>query len=470
MHPTRHPQPQTVAGLAPILSLPYDVMLEIFTFLASNDIFHLLTTCHALYPLNHDEPIWRMLSARYGVHNNAIFGSRSFRTIYTRLLHTYGPLLGLWANDHPFRGNIIQFRIAPDRWRHHSSHALIGEVWQFPPAADLSPAERQEPQLPRYVEFVQIGFSCDDTVQLTWQVRADPTDEATPYADRDTSDTPSLHLLAPSHRSVSLYSIFHPYPHPDFPAPGADAWFDPARELPRLPLEEPPVEEADVGGFPSCTRQQQGAFLYAVSNPADPPNPPALSFFAHPADTLQLHAPPHGFIDRRRSPHPRYYPLRDTVAPCADPAAPGWHAASLAGLWLGAYGPHGTECLFLEHDGARHEVRAWKVTGDINVPRGAHSWVLELGADAGAALADMERELALGLGGAPRRAFWGVGNVSAHGYVRREHVKVVVILVGRDEIRVRWGQSSYVNKYVRYQGRHDMPSDKTCLQSDGWII
>jgi hypothetical protein len=65
-------------------------------------------------------------------------------------------------------------------------------------------------------------------------------------------------------------------------------------------------------------------------------------------------------------------------------------ASPLAGLWLGDYGPHGTEVLYMDVDasgiteeGDRPRLRATKITGDFNVPRGVQTWEADLDAEIG---------------------------------------------------------------------------------------
>ena len=52
--------------------------------------------------------------------------------------------------------------------------------------------------------------------------------------------------------------------------------------------------------------------------------------------------------------------------------------SSLSGFFLGEYGSHGTELVFVEHIG--FHLRAFKVTGDPNVPAGELTWSVLLDA------------------------------------------------------------------------------------------
>ena len=75
-----------------------------------------------------------------------------------------------------------------------------------------------------------------------------------------------------------------------------------------------------------------------------------------------------------------WYPLRfpslptDSSSSDTDSANELWDPRTLSGLWLGAYSMHGTEVLYLTYNEEAEEVQAWKITGDLNVPRGVMSW------------------------------------------------------------------------------------------------
>lgn len=131
--------------------------------------------------------------------------------------------------------------------------------------------------------------------------------------------------------------------------------------------------------------------------------PPALSLSVGPYAPGDLHHPPiRGIADMRGAGHDgpleksvfgmrdmdqpcgRYYPLRfPTVPPAATNAQPRdeVHQADgsvlgehLSGIWLASYGLFGTEVLFLEWVEEERMLKAWKITGDVQVPRGVVSW------------------------------------------------------------------------------------------------
>ena len=152
------------------------------------------------------------------------------------------------------------------------------------------------------------------------------------------------------------------------------------------------------------------------------PKPASIAFFPparndSPVYMPELHNPMHPLSGPYAAIRPRYYPLRAPAREGVDPAASEWTPDSLEGLWLGDYGPHGTECLFVEHDAAEAMVRAWKITGDENVPRGALSWEANMGKTCPpSALPPCAGEEGIGDLTA-HRLFEGTGVISARGFL-----------------------------------------------------
>ena len=137
--------------------VPFELLLQIFTYLSADDILHLLCTCSSYHALIKDESIWRELCSRYGVHDLSSSGFHnhtSFFTVYTELLHAYGPLLGLWASDAMFQGNILQFRIVEES-KEVGWEGIVGEVWKFS-CRGWTDASINIPTSPAYVDCMRI--------------------------------------------------------------------------------------------------------------------------------------------------------------------------------------------------------------------------------------------------------------------------------------------------------------------------
>ncbi|KAH9928502.1 uncharacterized protein BXZ73DRAFT_48348 [Epithele typhae] len=398
-----------------ILGLPYDVLQHVFDELSGPDTLHLISSQKHLYSeLIDDDHTWRRFCLPYGVADRKSFQDRSFRDIYGLFLHIYGPLLGLWCSDYPFRGNILQFRLLPDHQERDGEPVMVGDVWKF----TFQPGQ-PSPHLPYYVEFVQIGFAPRTTqadspandVSITWHLRNEHESlsflaQGGPWRrrfDGNALNNPSLHLIGPSDSTVQLRNYFaHPITNPEFPETPITPWYDSTRRTPHLPVQSPPP----ILLTPPRWYNRSPAELRYISGA---PKPFSIAFSPESASEsfADLHHPNHELSDRYAMLQPRYFPLRTVVEVGVDPASAAWSANSLGGLWLGDYGPHGTECLFIEYDEAAGEVRAWKITGDTNVPRGVWSWCATVTHDA--PFTDVS--------GVTFRGFEAQGRFAQHGYV-----------------------------------------------------
>ncbi|KAA1470746.1 hypothetical protein DENSPDRAFT_836622 [Dentipellis sp. KUC8613] len=451
--------------------LNYDVLLAICHYLAGDDVAHLLSTCHALHPHYRHDTTWRQLCQPYGlkdISSSEVWNS--FYDAYTQVLHRYGALVGVWASDHPYRGNVLEFRLDV------KSGCLIGEIWYFGNEAFHPLLNMQVPRLPQYRTVFRIGFD-DDSGQTYIAPKVYPSQN---WAD-DTSHeifVPSLHLLAETYEEVVLYHPSFPKsPLPQFPAPGS-RWYDHERGLPPMDVEPSPNSSLVMTAPPSSL-PPHGAVSMAPGRTLKPAAlcivPPSL------LDPEHMYEPRFLLTDFRHvradgSPmrdytartctgfYPRYYPLRMPVYEGLDPADEDWDPSSLEGLWLGAYGPHGTEVLSVEYDPLDQEVRAWKITGDINVPRGAQTW--KFGLDA--VLDRQETKELSWLKKPDSRVFSGTGTVSDVGFRpdQRGNMNLTVAVTGKDQISIHWvGMGADIPQYRRY--RRDVPSEQLHDSVDG---
>ena len=412
-------------AMATILDLPYELLQQIFADLSPVDIFHYIFSSRRLYyPLIDDASTWRPFCVPYGVTDNSAFRGRSYRIIYTRLLHRYGPLIGLWCSDYPFKGNVIEFRLVPDHWLRSGELVIVGDVWDFSESVERT---QTRPYHPTYTEFVQIGFTpwkkstpkTANDVHISWHLRSERdlgflvhNGIPPPWVRMDGGGiggltTPSLHVIAPTSSTLELSEYFaHPIHNPEFPESVSAPWYDASRGVPRIPQENPPpiiqTQRRWWNPHPGNLRYVDGA-----------PKPASISVFPPPLDQPSdvrlpdLHNPMHPLSSPYSISIPRYYPLRTVMQEGIDPASPDWRPETLVGIWLGDYGPHGTECLFLEHDTAEATLRAWKVTGDVNVPRGVWTWHADLKAET-----PWEDRT-----GRTVRAYRGIGRIAHHGFM-----------------------------------------------------
>ncbi|KAH9832870.1 uncharacterized protein C8Q71DRAFT_713697 [Rhodofomes roseus] len=424
--------------------LPYDVLLQISFLLPATDIIHLLSTCRTFHLLACDEYIWKTLSKRIGLDDITGFGGRSFRTVYTGLLHAYAPLLGLWAGDHPFTGQILGFRL--DLGGDGRSPGIVGEIWRFKP---LDPEEFDDPgaiQQPLCVPALRIGFAVHASDDQPAVVQN--TTQAMVSCSVDSSTRPShpaqLTIVSETTEGIFLHTRHGQHQHPAFPHP---AWHDHARPFPKISVT--PSLSVTSSGFLDMPSRPLVPICFKAAT--DVMSPRAISI-TYAGDCIDSLAPFLGFKSSIRDP-PRYYPLHtreDCGTISADVRS---HAAHLTGLWLGTYGPHGTECLFLTYDDTTKSLRAIKVTGDENVPRGAVSW--DVSTAEACQLSGQERDLwSRTMGGVvPAHTYRGQGAISARGYMPHQRMQFDVILtvIGPDELRLLWIDDGDVLGLKRYR-------------------
>lgn len=92
--------------------LPVELLLALFTLLLPEDIPSVLATCRGVQAHAHNESIWRELAARHGVYDVPELPEwpRPFYVLYTRFVHRYGRLFGLWCSDNPYENAILRIR------------------------------------------------------------------------------------------------------------------------------------------------------------------------------------------------------------------------------------------------------------------------------------------------------------------------------------------------------------------------
>ncbi|KZT69867.1 hypothetical protein DAEQUDRAFT_709663 [Daedalea quercina L-15889] len=440
---------------AGIHQLPYDILIQLSSLLTATDIVHLLSTCRALHPLAYDEHVWKDLSRRVGVYDVGGFGGRSFRTVYTGLLHAYIPLLGLWAGDHPFSGQILEFRL--DLGGEGRPPGIVGVVWRF---RSLEPEEFDDPsavQLPTRIPIIRIGFSDDHAVEgLPDEGRR--IDQAVPYCsvgnDKRQPHAMQLTVEPETTEGIFLHTRYGQFQHPAFPHP---SWHDRTHPFPKAATPSAILPAAEPNTLTAASRPPVPICFKAT---ADYVSSRAISISCARGCHERL-SPFLGFKNCIRD-HPRYYPLRMCEIPSAMPSDD-WTPAHLAGLWLGTYGPHGTECLFLTYDETRRSLRAVKVTGDENVPRGSTSW--DVSTVEQCQYTSSESELwSRAIGGAiPGHAFRGFGTISARGFMPHQITQFAVILtvIGPHELRLLWLDDGDVLGLIRYNQHAAVYSDST---------
>ncbi|KAI0071853.1 hypothetical protein K474DRAFT_489285 [Panus rudis PR-1116 ss-1] len=380
-----------------ILKLPYDLLWNLYTYLPADSIAYFLSTCKDLRAYYEDENLWKRLSATYGVTDSTLLGTYSWRTVYTTLLHTYGPLLGLHASDEPTFGGLMEFRFAKQK----GNPCIIAEIWM------LSEAIRQKrhshPSLPEYYLSFTIRLEGDGTQvfkypspsDFEWFVHSEQRPWWTNFRTQ-TLSTPSFVYRAPSNHSIYYHyrHIQTPLLHPEFPSDDA-MWFDRDRPLPRL-KQDPAASYTD-----SRDRFSEEYLLsidsgdYIFARQTDHINPPAFSIKT-PAvrgwyDPLLMYRSARGVLDIRDFSEPerddnppvpaRYYPLRAPSSPSGSPLeGAGTHPSRYDGVWLGAGNAWNTHVFYIAYDATSGDIKVERLTstGDVPIPRGIVNWTLDV--------------------------------------------------------------------------------------------
>lgn len=371
-------------------SLSFDIVYHLLNFTSIIDLVNLCCTCKALRIYLREDSIWRRVSAPYGARDFTHFGGASPIAVYTTLLHPYGPLLGLWASDYPYRGNLLEFRlICGDEYE---QGGIIGEVWSFNQTDETS---SEEPVSPTYIRAVKISFEADEADEEGLESNEGSPTPSLPSAPQVrvfcdggpfsecTRHNASL-ILRPN--SCSRHRVkFHNRPLvllPEFPlARTGSPWYDDDyRRLPRLPQAAPEVAQ-DHTTIVSIYPAARLPVIYVSPSPLV--KPPAISIQCsrspQECPRAALHVPPLPCPSLDDTP-PRYYPVKYTVLPGVDPRAETWTPGSMTGLWYSSYGLNGLEMLYIVSYDAlpNKQVIATKVTGDVHVPRGSVSWIFSV--------------------------------------------------------------------------------------------
>jgi hypothetical protein len=446
------------SSAAPLLTLPPELLLKIFDYLPVVDIISLSSTSKLFRAHAISDHVFAPLCAQHGVRSVSAFPHpyRSFYVVYTRMLHAFGPLLGMYASDAPYRGSVLSVRFEPEEDAESWALGLagphiVGEVWTFPHNTALqeiisgAAVDPWDIGMPVPQPVLRIGFPPSETPTSS-------SDNLTePIVSTSTPDLPYAHavccgkgmdvahpaILAVSPPRVPRRKIIlrvrgeaAPLLQPEFPPSNApwlpSPWIvNSVRPLTadvfpsgvtrksiyeRLALHAQGVYYDEVAAHQAAETGNPGddadealaqlvgeGFVNAAAAPND--DDPGRRFLSIHCACFSPDVPDLALLGPRR-----LYPLAASAwsnppAPSTqiwtprardEENSPGYVFApeALAGLWLGDYGPHGTEAIHVSvSPGAQPDERptlhARKITGDFHVPRGVETWQADLDAEIG---------------------------------------------------------------------------------------
>ncbi|KAI0775831.1 hypothetical protein BD413DRAFT_470556 [Trametes elegans] len=440
------------------MNLPFDIIHSLLDHSTILDIVSFCSTCKPLRSHLRNDSIWRRACLAYGLRDLTHFGGQSAYTVYTQLLHPYGPLLGLWANDSPFYGRIMEFTVR--KGNTDEQGGIIGEVWTFPPNAPPD-----APAHPSFVRVVKLSFEDGNatTSELRNQLHETKSTDVRVFCDtgpqvEGVTATPatrhSCSLVKMSETTLGQFLQFYrrKVNLPDFP-PHISPWYDKARGLPRIP-EVPETRNHHREVIKLYPAARLPAVFVA---PTFVMKPPAITIRCSrppeecPCHSLHATALPFANLDLRP---PRYYPLEGAFRSGSnmDDGALG-SVDELGGLWYGSYGPNGTECIYLATDDVGEKVEATKITGDVHVPRGCMSWaVYQPPEDERQALEDFWEDVRTD-GVVPCKVLTGHGIFAASGFTDLDVVAIIAGVISADHIEIFWERIHEFRTYRRYKGR-----------------
>ncbi|TCD65921.1 hypothetical protein EIP91_001989 [Steccherinum ochraceum] len=191
-------------------AIPFDILVQICAHLSGADIVNLLSTCRSLRAHVREESIWAELCSRYEITDLSAFHlhgeRRTFYTVYTELLHSYGPLLGLWASDNPFQGSILQFRIVTES-REVGWEGIVGEILKFRLPSD----DAMVPILPDYWECIRIELLPPPVDRAASRLGSGPSDSTAirGTTNHDPNDQSSERQVASLFPTTTFTQISH---------------------------------------------------------------------------------------------------------------------------------------------------------------------------------------------------------------------------------------------------------------------
>lgn len=418
------------AQTAPIFMLPSELILEIMVHLSFHvELFDFASCCKQFSVHLRENYLWQLLCKDFGIDDLSRFPKGlTYRKLYTELLHVYVPTLGIWASDAPYRGNLIEFfYFFGDE---ENDPGVYGDVWDFDPPDILQDEQGRivrGPHQPIKIRNMRIVFAHNhpEEPSVVIDCMHQPYDEA-----ESGPHTIALQVIAPHTQSIMLRAHRRSFQHPSFPGP-VSPWHDNEhRRVPRLPaiVSRPVIDSSPtVFIYPAAKLP----VLYTAPASDRSLTPPGLIVRSNEPICRSWHTPRVPIENILPFP-PTYFPLRhvyhnfdhewaeDEIIDLSD----------LQGLWICSNIQDESQVLWFDRCDSPVEpgnpdasqpvegLAAWRVTGDMFVPRG--SWYVSVRPTQH-----------------PRR-FIGVGVIGEMNFTVHRNTSVKLEIVHRDLIRLIW--------------------------------
>ncbi|KAL1919853.1 uncharacterized protein VTP21DRAFT_1784 [Calcarisporiella thermophila] len=402
--PSTQPTHQAYPNL---IDMPMEVLLHLISLLPPTSISILSCTCHHLHSIiQHTDSLWQRFCIEAGCREIGKWPVKNFRELYTNVVHRYAWLVGTWVGDAAFFGSLLVVRWEPRKGR-------IGGYKIH--CRNRTPNKLSSYSLDERINISQFEPVYDE--QRLFALRLDakrPRDAEAPLLRVTTRCQDESSLTIPSHGVVFYRGKFKPHPRTGLWSLESQGLFPPE-------FEEPQEELYRYFGNKPGGSVKKEDFDYEDRDKEKETDTPCFGLgCVHKAKTRQSN--PVQLFAKLPS-----WKLRPTMDRPLD------------GLWAGDYAPNGVEFLLLST--IKGTLYAYKLTGDMNVPRGEISIKVDMSSPVRIC---HEREFA----GKP--AFKAQGQVAYIGYEKGHMIDAEMILISNNRLALHFFELYHILFYQRF--------------------
>ncbi|KND04475.1 uncharacterized protein SPPG_00202 [Spizellomyces punctatus DAOM BR117] len=507
-----------------LTALPCECLIHLLSFLSASQLATVSAVSRTLYSAANDDTLWqRLCLVNYKVEAKThlhVFPYRTIRGFYVGVLARYGWMLGLWQANYPFfTGQLLQVRINP------TDASIIGENLS---ATNISPISEQQFGAIQgvSVDSLQLSLSRTRVFEICFEPCGEGLHRVSPSFDgpeqvsrrrRRTSapleNTEDAIGSAYDQEGISSYTICFGNraqsttlrKHMSVVDDGQETFRSYQLCQDHFPYFRP-SPSTGLWPYPENSRvlRAEGTLITMFDS-----NEPPLAFnpllqtngeledasWEMPANTLTIHCPlkcheygvrtvtlraPEGELRFKTG---RYQTIwsqikldanhKSAIAPSNMVIKP------LEGIWAGTYGSHGIEYVLLRYEWVANALDAsvqdihlvfYKITGDVNVPRGEVSCRVNLGdgtgipwigdsrigddlAEDGTELNDDASKIFLPALKDPEfqtaRAYHGRGTVAMAGYRNPTYIVNDAIILSETKIAIYWHDLKRISSFVK---------------------
>ncbi|ORX82849.1 hypothetical protein K493DRAFT_388414 [Basidiobolus meristosporus CBS 931.73] len=397
-----------------LAELPEDLLLHQLRYFSAKGLARLSVTNKYFNKICMDDSLWHNVCRSYGVTELGNWPGKTFKSLYYLLLSKWGWLLGLWFGNFPTIGDLVQVVWVPEEGALVASRIECINTYNMrmeqllPVNPNVLIYELHTSFKYRRLFVISLDATTSDITTLCHYpdllIRLDD-DTWVPMDNRTGIDLRQCHRANVS--KVSFYS------HPK-----TGLW-----------VSLPEQWELDYTNQDSPQMSKRPCFSWRCSR------------HCHECSRFQVRM----FVPSLA----KLFPFE------VNPSA----SSPLQGLWVGTYGPHGCEILLFNYDEQGSQLLASKITGDINVPRGEITFLVDFGRE----LVDASNVLFRGY-----RVYAGQGQIASNSFLNSRMIDIecmhrfpcrmigilirfirIGIWISNDEIAVYWCDLHLLGRYLR---------------------